>query len=87
MACILSFKKDMPFRVTIYYSFRFPNSNTNHSKYSFSTISILFLSLFLFNYVTKNDTETKFKNGIRDHLLKFYNIYSKSFQDPGSNSI
>jgi hypothetical protein len=41
---------------------------------------ILILNLFLFNYITKNDTKTKFKNGISDHftLLKFYNIYCKS---------
>jgi len=42
-------------------------------------------NIFLFNYITKNDTKTKFKNGISDHftLLKFYNIYCKSldFQD------
>jgi hypothetical protein len=77
MAYILSFKKDMPSRV---YSFKFPYSNTKHSKYSFSTISIKILNLFLFNYITKNDTKTKFKNGISDHftLLKFYNIYCKS---------
>ena len=52
-----------------------------YSKYSFSTISIKILNLFLFNYITKNETKTKFKNGISDHftlLLKFYNIYSKS---------
>jgi len=41
MAYILSFKKDMPSRV---YSFKFPYSNTKHSKYSFS---ILFLLKFL----------------------------------------
>jgi hypothetical protein len=77
MTYILSFKKDMPSRV---YSFKFPYSNTKHSKYSFSTISIKILNLFLFNYITKNDTKTKFKNGISDHftLLKFYNIYCKS---------
>jgi hypothetical protein len=76
MAYILSFKKDMPFRV---YSFKFPYSNSKHSKYSFSTISIEILNLFLFNYITKNDTKTKFKNGISYHftLLKFYNIYCK----------
>jgi hypothetical protein len=68
MAYILSFKKDMPSRV---YSFKFPY--TKHSKYSFSTISIKILNLFLF-------TKTKFKNGISDHftLLKFYNIYCES---------
>jgi hypothetical protein len=77
MAYILSFKKDMPSRV---YSFKFPYSNTKHAKYSFSTISIKILNLFLFNYITKNDTKTNFKNGISDHftLLKFYNIYCKS---------
>ena len=71
MAYILSFKKNMPSRV---YSFKFPFSNTKHSKYSFSTISIKILNLFLFNYITK------FKNGISHHftLLKFYNIYCKS---------
>jgi hypothetical protein len=47
MAYILSFKKDMPSRV---YSFKFPYSNTKHSKYSFSTISIKILNSFLFNY-------------------------------------
>jgi hypothetical protein len=64
MAYILSFKKDMPFRV---YSFKFHYSNTKHSKYSFSTISIKILQI-------------KFKNSISDHftLLKFYNIFSKS---------
>ena len=35
---------DMPFRV---YSFKFPYSNTKQSKYSFSTISIKILYLFL----------------------------------------
>jgi hypothetical protein len=39
MTYILSFKKDMPSRV---YSFKFPNSNTNYSKYS-----LLFLIKFL----------------------------------------
>jgi len=34
----------MPFRV---YSFKFPYSNTKQSKYSFSTISIKILYLFL----------------------------------------
>jgi hypothetical protein len=53
MAYILSFKKDMPSRV---YSFKFPYSNKKHSKYSFSAISIKILNLFLFNYITKNDT-------------------------------
>ena len=51
MAYILSFKNDMPFRV---YSFKFPYSNTKHSKYSFSTIStisIKIFNLFLFNYI------------------------------------
>jgi hypothetical protein len=48
-----SFKKDMPSRV---YSFKFPFSYTKHSKYSFSTFSFKILNLFLFNYVTKNDT-------------------------------
>jgi hypothetical protein len=52
MAYILSFKKDMPLRV---YSFKFPYSNIKHSKYSFSTIKNL--NLFLFNYITKNDTK------------------------------
>ena len=77
MAYILSFKKDMPFRAC---SFKFPYSNTKHSKYSFSTISIKILYLFLFNSITKNDSKTKFKKGYIDHytLLKFYNIYSKS---------
>jgi len=65
MAYILSFKKDMPFRV---YSFKFLYSNTKHSKYSFSTISIKILNLFLFNYITKNDAKTKFKNGISDNF-------------------
>ena len=66
---------DMLFRV---YSFKFPYSNTKYSKYSFSTISIKILNLFLFNYITKNDTKTKFKNGIGDHfiLLKFYKFDS-----------
>jgi hypothetical protein len=75
MAYILSFKKDMPSRV---YSFKFLYSNKKQSKYSFSTISIKILNLFLFNYISKNDTKTKFKNGIRDHftLLKFYNIFT-----------
>ena len=43
-----------------------------HSKYSFSTIPIKILNLFLSNYITKNDTRPKFKNGIRNHftLLK-----------------
>jgi hypothetical protein len=49
MAYILGFKMDMPFRI---YSFKFPYSNTKHSKYSFSTISIKILNLFLFNYIT-----------------------------------
>ena len=76
MAYILSFKKDMLSGV---YSFKFPYSNTKYRKYSLSTISIKILNLFLFNYIIKNDTKTKFKNGI-DHfiLLKFYNIYCKS---------
>ena len=67
----------MPFHV---YSFKFPYSNTKNSKYSFSTISFKILNLFLFNYITKNDTKTKFKNGISDDFtsLKFYNIYSMS---------
>ncbi len=51
----------MPSRV---YSFKFPY--TKHSKYSFSTISIENLNLLLFNCITKNDTKTKFKNGISD---------------------
>ena len=71
MAYILSFKKDMPFCV---YSFKFPYSNTKHySKYSFFTIFVKILNLFLFNYITKNDTKIKFKNDISDHftLLKF----------------
>jgi hypothetical protein len=51
MAYVLIFKKDIsPSRV---YSFKFPYSNTKHSKYSFSTISIKILNLFLFNYITK----------------------------------
>jgi hypothetical protein len=72
MAYILSFKKDMLSGV---YSFKFPYSNTKQSKYSFSTISIKILNLFLFNYINKNGTKTKFKNGISDHftLLKLYN--------------
>ena len=45
MAYILSFKKDMPFRV---YSFKFHYSNTKHSKYSFSTISIKILQIKLY---------------------------------------
>jgi hypothetical protein len=53
MAYILSFKKDMQFRV---YSFKFPYSNTKHSKYSFSTFSIKILNLSLFNYITKKMT-------------------------------
>jgi len=71
MAYILSFKKDMSSDV---YSFKFPYSNTKHSKYSFSTISIENLNLLLFNCITKSDTKTKFKNGISDDhftLLKF----------------
>ena len=48
LAYILIFKKDIPFRV---YSFKFPYSNTKHSRYSFSTISIKILILFLFNYM------------------------------------
>ncbi len=44
MAYILSFKKDMPSRV---YSFKFPYSNTKHSKYSFSSISISISIYFL----------------------------------------
>jgi hypothetical protein len=68
MAYILSFKKDMPSHV---YSLKFPYSNTKHSKYSFSTISIKILNLFLFNYITKNDTKTKFKNGILVIILLY----------------
>jgi hypothetical protein len=45
MAYILSFKKDMSSHV---YSFKFPYSNTKHSKYSFSSISIENLNLLLF---------------------------------------
>jgi hypothetical protein len=45
MAYILSFKKDMPSCV---YSFKFPYSNTKHSKYSFSSISILLKFLIYF---------------------------------------
>jgi hypothetical protein len=36
------------------------------------------LNLFIFNYITKNDTKTKFKNGDHFNFLKFCNIYSKS---------
>jgi len=94
-AYILSFKKDMPSRVYSF-KFPYSNTKhfylnlfiylfkclfkLKHSKYSFSTISIKILNLFLFYYITKNDTKTKFKNGISDHftLLKFNNIYCKS---------
>jgi hypothetical protein len=58
MAYILGFKSinmDMPSRVN---SFKFPYSNAKHSKYFFPNISIKILNLFLFNYITKNETKT-----------------------------
>jgi hypothetical protein len=52
------------------------------SKYSFSTISIKILNLFLSKYITKNDTRPKFKNGISNHFtllkLPFDVIVTKS---------
>ncbi len=45
MAYILSFKKDKPSCV---HAFKFPYSNTKHSKYSFSTIFLLKFLIYFY---------------------------------------
>ena len=79
MAYILSFKKNISPRTN---SFRFPVFKTKHNKFSFSSISINILNLFLFNYITEKNTKDKFNAAIKDQkiLLNFYIIYSKSLE-------
>ena len=80
MAYILSFKKTISSRIN---PFRFPVFKTlKHNKFSFSSISIKILNLFLFNYITEKNTKDKFNAAIKDQktLFNFYNIYSKSLE-------
>ena len=50
MAYILSFKKNISPRTDPY---RYPFFKTKHNKFSFSSISIKILNLFLSNYITE----------------------------------
>jgi hypothetical protein len=79
MAYILSFKKNISPRTNPY---RYPIFKTKHNKFSFSSISIEILNLFLSNYVTEKNTKDKFNTAIKDQntLLNFYIIYSKSLE-------
>ena len=63
MALILSYKKYFSCRTNL---LRFPIFKTNHSKFSFSSISIKILNLFLFNYITEKNIKDKFNAGIKD---------------------
>ena len=73
MAYILSYKKKLSSRTN---PLRFPIFKTNHNKFSFSSVSIKILNLFLSYYITEKIKKDKFNAAIKDQ--KKLN-YSKSY--------